>query len=76
MVALQALEITGEVITTPYSSVATTYTLWWNGIKPVFVDIEEKTGNLDPKNLPIAARIADRVICLPIYHNLNNNDIE
>ena len=38
--ALQALRITGEVITTPYSFVATTHALWWNGIKPVFVDID------------------------------------
>ena len=40
MCALQALRITGEVITTPYSFVATTHSLWWNGIKPVFVDID------------------------------------
>ena len=46
--ALQALRITGEVITTPYSFVATTHALWWNGIKPVFVDVEPTTGNLDP----------------------------
>jgi len=51
MVALQALEITGEVITTPYSFVATTHALWWNGIKPVFVDVEPKTGNLDPEKI-------------------------
>jgi len=38
--ALQALRITGEVITTPYSFVASTHSLWWNNIKPVFVDIE------------------------------------
>src|SRR5690606_34460690 len=38
--ALQALRITGEVITTPYSFVATTHALWWNNIKPVFVDVE------------------------------------
>jgi dTDP-4-amino-4,6-dideoxygalactose transaminase len=38
--ALQALRITGEVITTPFSFVATTHALWWNDIKPVFVDIE------------------------------------
>ncbi|MGL4805416.1 MAG: DegT/DnrJ/EryC1/StrS family aminotransferase, partial [Bacteroidales bacterium] len=46
MVAMQALRITGEVITTPYSFVATTHSLWWNGVKPVFVDIEPLTGNL------------------------------
>ena len=49
--ALQALRITGEVITTPYSFVATTHSLWWNGIKPVFVDIDPKTGNLDPERI-------------------------
>jgi dTDP-4-amino-4,6-dideoxygalactose transaminase len=54
MVALQALGITGEVITTPYSFVATTHALWWNGIKPVFVDVEEKTGNLDPDKIEAA----------------------
>lgn len=46
--ALQALRITGEVITTPYSFVATAHSIWWNGLKPVFVDVEEKTGNMDP----------------------------
>lgn len=49
--ALQALRITGEVITTPYSFVATTHALWWNGIKPVFVDIDPSTGNLDPDRI-------------------------
>jgi len=49
--ALQALRITGEVITTPYSFVATTHALWWNGIKPVFVDIEPTTGNIDPNRI-------------------------
>ena len=49
--ALQALRITGEVITTPYSFVATTHALWWNGIKPVFVDIEPETGNIDPSKI-------------------------
>jgi len=49
--ALQALRITGEVITTPYSFVATTHSLWWNGIKPVFVDVCPKTGNLDPNKI-------------------------
>lgn len=46
--ALQALRISGEVITTPYSFVATTHSIWWNGIKPVFVDIDPRTGNLNP----------------------------
>lgn len=49
--ALQALRITGEVITTPYSFVATTHSLWWNGIKPVFVDIDPSTGNIDPDKI-------------------------
>ena len=52
--ALQALRITGEVITTPYSFVATTHALWWNGIKPVFVDIDPKTGNIDPDKIEVA----------------------
>lgn len=52
--ALQALRITGEVITTPYSFVATTHALWWNGIKPVFVDIDRKTGCIDPNKIEAA----------------------
>lgn len=52
--ALQAMRITGEVITTPYSFVATTHALWWNGIKPVFVDIDPKTGNMDPEKIEAA----------------------
>lgn len=52
--ALQALRITGEVITTPYSFVATTHALWWNGIKPVFVDIDRRTGNIDPEKIEAA----------------------
>jgi dTDP-4-amino-4,6-dideoxygalactose transaminase len=46
--ALQELRITGEVITTPFSFVATTHALWWNGINPVFVDVDERHGNLNP----------------------------
>ena len=42
--ALQALDIRGEVITTPFSFVATTHSIWWNGLRPVFVDVDEKTG--------------------------------
>lgn len=52
--ALQALRVTGEVITTPYSFVATAHSLWWNGIKPVFVDIDPATGNLDPAKIEAA----------------------
>lgn len=54
MCALQALRITGEVITTPYSFVATTHSLWWNGIKPVFVDIDPITCNIDPDKIEAA----------------------
>lgn len=52
--ALQALRITGEVITTPYSFVATAHSLLWNGIKPVFVDVDPKTLNLDPAKIEAA----------------------
>jgi len=52
--ALQALRVTGEVITTPYSFIATSHSLLWNGIKPVFVDIDEGTLNLDPTRIEAA----------------------
>ena len=52
--ALQALRITGEVITTPYSFVATAHSLLWNGNKPVFVDVEPTTLNLDPAKIEAA----------------------
>ncbi len=52
--ALQALRVTGEVITTPYSFVATSHSLLWNGIKPVFADINQDTLNLDPARLESA----------------------
>lgn len=52
--ALQTLRITGEVITTPFSFVATTHSLWWNNIKPVFADIEPNTFNLDPEKVEAA----------------------
>jgi len=54
LTALQALRITGEVITTPYSFVATTHSIWWNGCKPVFVDIDPATGNMDPNKIEAA----------------------
>ena len=52
--ALQALRVQGEVITTPYSFVATTHAIWWNGLKPVFVDIDPITGNIDPNKIETA----------------------
>lgn len=52
--ALQALRITGEVITTPYSFVATAHALLWNGIKPIFVDVAPDTLNLDPQRIEAA----------------------
>ena len=52
--ALQAMRITGEVITTPYSFVATTHSIWWNGLKPVFVDVDEETGNINPEKIEAA----------------------
>ena len=64
--ALQALRITGEVITTPYSFVATTHSLWWNGIKPVFVDIDPETFNIDPEK--IEAAITPRTTAIMPVH--------
>lgn len=49
--ALQALRVTGEVITTPYSFVATSHALLWNGLKPIFVDIDQDSMNLDPSRI-------------------------
>lgn len=64
--ALQALRVTGEVITTPYSFVATTHALWWNGIRPVFVDIDPKTGCMDPNK--IEAAITPRTTAIMPVH--------
>lgn len=64
--ALQAMRITGEVITTPFSFVATTHALWWNGIKPVFVDIDPVTCNLDPEK--IEAAITPRTTAIMPVH--------
>lgn len=64
--ALQTLRITGEVITTPYSFVATTHALWWNNIKPVFVDIDKNTFNLDPEKIE-AAITPHTTAILPVH---------
>ena len=72
---MQALRITGEVITTPYSFVATTHAIWWNGLKPVFVDIDPKTGNLDPHKIE-AAITARTTAILPVHVYGNPCDVE
>ena len=73
--ALQALRITGEVITTPYSFVATTHSLWWNNIKPVFVDIEDKQFNLDPKKIE-AAITPQTTAIMPVHVYGNPCNVE
>ena len=66
LTALQALRITGEVITTPYSFVATTHSIWWNDCKPVFVDIEESTCGIDPDKIEAAITPKTTAI-LPVH---------
>lgn len=68
--ALQALKIKGEVITTPYSFVATSHSLWWNNIKPVFVDIEPEFMNIDPER--IEAAITPRTTAILPVHVYGN----
>ncbi len=66
VVALQALHIAGEVITTPYSFVATAHSLLWNNLKPVFVDIDPATYNLDPAKIEAAITPATTAI-MPVH---------
>jgi len=73
--ALQALRITGEVITTPYSFVATAHSLVWNGIKPVFVDIDPKTFNIDPEKIE-AAITPQTTAILPVNVYGNPCDVD
>jgi dTDP-4-amino-4,6-dideoxygalactose transaminase len=73
--ALQALRITGEVITTPYSFVATAHSLLWNGIKPVFVDVEPGTLNLDPKRIE-AAITPQTTAIMPVHCYGHPCDVE
>ncbi len=65
--ALQAMGLReGEVITTPYSFVATTHSIWWNGLTPVFVDVEEETGNIDASL--IEAAITEKTVAIMAVH--------
>lgn len=73
--ALQALRITGEVITSPFSFVATTHSLWWNNIKPVFSDIEPDYFNLDPKKVE-AAITPQTTAIMPVHVYGNPCDVE
>jgi dTDP-4-amino-4,6-dideoxygalactose transaminase len=73
--ALQVLRISGEVITTPYSFVATTHSLWWNGIRPVFVDIEPERFNLDPARIEAAITPKTTAI-LPVHVYGNPCEVE
>ncbi|HEF0022485.1 dTDP-4-amino-4,6-dideoxy-D-glucose aminotransferase VioA [Citrobacter amalonaticus] len=73
--ALQALRINGEVITTPYSFVATSHSILWNGLKPVFVDIDPNTFNIDPKKIE-AAITPNTTAIMPVHCYSNPCDVE
>ena len=73
--ALQALRVTGEVITTPYSFVATAHSLLWNGIKPVFADVDPETLNLDPTKIE-AAITPQTTAIMPVHCYGRPCDIE
>lgn len=73
--ALQALRVTGEVITTPYSFVATAHSLLWNGIKPVFADIDPVTLNLDPARIE-AAITPQTTAIMPVHVYGHPCDVE
>lgn len=75
LTALQALRVTGEVITTPYSFVATAHSLLWNSIKPVFVDIDSHTLNLDPTKIE-AAITPQTTAIMPVHCYGNPCDVE
>lgn len=70
VIALQALDIEGEVITTPYSFVATSHSLVWNKIKPVFVDVQKDNLNIDPKK--IESSITDNTTAIMAVHCYGN----
>jgi dTDP-4-amino-4,6-dideoxygalactose transaminase len=75
LVALQSLRVTGEVITTPYSFVATAHSLLWNGIKPIFVDIDPETMNLDPAGIE-AAITPQTTAIMPVHCYGHPCDVE
>ena len=75
LTALQTLKITGEVITTPYSFVATTNSLWWNNLKPVFVDVDPIYGNLDPDKIE-AAITPQTTAIMPVHVYGNPCEVE
>lgn len=73
--AIQALGLTGEVITTPFSFVATTHALWWNKIKPVFADIDPVSGNIDPAKIePLITERTSAILPVHVYGNPCNHD--
>ncbi len=75
IVALQALQISGEVITTPYSFVATTHALHWNGITPVFCDINKETFNIDPEKIePLITSETSAILPVHVYGNPADNE--
>ncbi|HDX8379454.1 TPA: dTDP-4-amino-4,6-dideoxy-D-glucose aminotransferase VioA [Aeromonas salmonicida] len=73
--ALQALRISGEVITTPYSFVATSHSIIWNGLEPVFVDINPATFNIDPAKIEEAITPRTTAI-MPVHCYSNPCDVE
>ena len=75
LIALQSLRVTGEVITTPYSFVATAHSLLWNGIKPIFVDIDPVTMNLDPAGIE-AAITPQTTAIMPVHCYGHPCDVE
>lgn len=66
MIALKALGLKGEVITTPYTFVATAHSLLWNNLRPVFVDVDPDTFNLDPAKIE-AAITSETSAILPVH---------
>ncbi|WP_045419973.1 dTDP-4-amino-4,6-dideoxy-D-glucose aminotransferase VioA [Vibrio campbellii] len=73
--ALQAMRINGEVITTPYSFVATSHSIMWNGLEPVFVDIDPTTFNIDPTKIESAITPRTTAI-MPVHCYSNPCDVE